>query len=115
MSEKTCFPFVNAWHVTSSLPLSDVIVLHTECCVENKFSSSHPPGLLWFGKKGGETIHGHYHTVCVQHRYVGLLLVFCLHLFVIYFDVCQLSDFMRRKTVFASNNKQRQRVRDEVV
>lgn len=85
MSEKTCLSFVNAWHVTSSLLLSDVIVLHTECCAENKFSSSHPPGLHWFGMKGGETIHGHYHTVCVQHRYVGPLFWFHLKA-----DVCHL-------------------------
>lgn len=26
---------------------------------------------------GGETIHGHYHTECVQLKYVGLLLVLC--------------------------------------
>lgn len=45
MSDKTCFSFVNAWHVTSSLPLSNVIVLHTKCCIENKFSSSHLTGV----------------------------------------------------------------------
>ncbi len=75
MSEKTCFSFVNAWHVTSSLLLSDVILVHTECCAENKFSSSPPPGLLWFGMKGGETVHGHFHTVHVRHRYVFCLLL----------------------------------------
>lgn len=86
MSEEAFLSFVNAWHVTSSLPLSDVMVLHIECCVENKFPSSHPPGLLWFQMKGGETIHGHYHTHTrthyMPHRYVGLLLsllpLFCL-------------------------------------
>lgn len=77
MHEKTCFSFVNARHVTLSLPLSGVIFLHAECCVENKFSSSRPPGLLWFGMKGGETVHGHYHAECVHRRYVGLLLVIC--------------------------------------
>lgn len=107
MSEETCLSFVNAWHVTSSLLLLDVIVLHTECCVENKFSSSHPPGLLWFEMKGGETIHGHYHTVCVQHRYVGLLLVFCVT-FATYFTALQFSDFIRRKTACTANNQQRQ-------
>lgn len=85
VSEKTCFTFINAWRVTLSLLLSDVIFLHTECCEENKFSSSHPSGLLCFGMKGGEIIHGHYHTECVQCRYVALFLVICPHLFVIYF------------------------------
>lgn len=52
MHEKTCCSFVNARHVTLSLPLSGVIFLHAECCVENKFSSSRPPGLLWFWHEG---------------------------------------------------------------
>lgn len=107
--------FVNALHVASSLPLSDVIVLHNKCCVENKFSS-HPPGLLWLGMEGGGTIHGHYYTVCAAQICWPALSPLPLLMFAIYFTVCvHFSDLMRRKTACTANNQQGQRGRDVVV
>lgn len=93
MSEEAFLSFVNAWHVTSSLPLSDVMVLHIECCVENKFPSSHPPGLLWFQMKGGETIHGHFHTHTHARTICRIDMLACSLAFCPYF-VCHLLFFV---------------------
>ena len=107
MNEKTCLSFVNAWRVTSSLLLSDVIALHTKCCVESKFSSSHPPGLLWLEMQGGETIHGHYDALCAEQICELALTPLPSVVFVIYFTVFQFSDLMTRKTAYTANNLQR--------
>lgn len=118
MRGETCFLFVNAWHVTLSLPLSDGIFLHAECCVENKFSSSHPPGPLCFGVEGGETIHGHYCAECVQCRYDSLSSFFFLKSFtyrLVFVSDLAVSQFIGGRRFVEEVTGRAGAVRDEIV